>query len=97
MTKRNIKKRLIENKIKKDAEPDFIGYINAELAELARKSVSTVKRAHRGARALCRSVREDVNAVRERDPAANSSRALSARALFFGEGDKPDIKSFDGY
>ena len=82
MTKRNIKKRLIENKIKRDAEPDFIGYINAELAELARKSVSTVKRAHRGARALCRSVREDVNAVRERDPAARSN--LEVLLLYSG-------------
>ncbi|MBR0450221.1 MAG: serine O-acetyltransferase [Clostridia bacterium] len=56
--------------------------MNAELAELARKSVSTVKRAHRGARALCRSVREDVNAVRERDPAARSN--LEVLLLYSG-------------
>lgn len=82
MSVRKIKKRRIENRIKKDAEPDFIGYINAELAELAKRSVKTVKQAHVGAKALCRSIREDVNAVRERDPAARSN--LEVLLLYSG-------------
>lgn len=78
------KKRIarIEKNIRKDREPDFIGYINAELAELAKKSVRTVRSAHKGARELIRSVKDDVNAVRERDPAARSN--LEVLLLYSG-------------
>lgn len=84
LNRRLKKKRIarIEQTVRKDREPDFIGYINAELAELAKKSVRTVKSAHKGARALIRSVREDVNAVRERDPAARSN--LEVLLLYSG-------------
>ena len=82
MTKRQIKKKRIQQKINKDVEPDFVGYINAELTALAKKSVKTVKQAGKGASALCRSVREDVNAVRERDPAARSN--LEVLLLYSG-------------
>ena len=73
MANRQLQKKRIEKRIKKDIEPDFIGFINAELSELAKKSVKVTKEAHKGAKALCRSIREDVNAVRERDPAARSN------------------------
>ena len=79
---RNSKKKRIRENIRKDREPDFIGFINAELAEIAKKSFNTAKEAHRGAKALVRSVREDVNAVRERDPAARSN--LEVLLLYSG-------------
>ncbi len=82
MTKRQLKKKRIQRKLNKDIEPDFISYINTELASLAKKSVKTVKQASKGASALCRSVREDVNAVRERDPAARSN--LEVLLLYSG-------------
>ena len=82
MNKRQIKKKRIQQKINKDIEPDFIGYINAELASIAKKSVKTVKTASKGAKALCSSIREDVNAVRERDPAARSN--LEVLLLYSG-------------
>ena len=82
MNKRQIKKKRIQQKINKDIEPDFVGYINAELASIAKKCVKTAKDASRGAAALCRSVREDVNAVRERDPAARSN--LEVLLLYSG-------------
>ena len=82
MDKRQLKKKRIQRKLNKDIEPDFVGYINSELASLAKKSVKTVKKASIGASALCRSVREDVNAVRERDPAARSN--LEVLLLYSG-------------
>ena len=84
LNRRLKKKRIarIEKNIRKDREPDFIGYINAELAELAKKSVRTVRSAHKGARELIRSVKDDVNAVRERDPAARSN--LEVLLLYSG-------------
>ena len=82
MNKRQIRKKRIQQKINKDVEPDFVGYINTELAALAKKSVKTAKDASKGAVALCRSVREDVNAVRERDPAARSN--LEVLLLYSG-------------
>ena len=82
MTKRQIKKKRIQQKVNKDIEPDFVGYINSELASIAKKSFKTVKAAHKGASELCRSVREDVNAVRERDPAARSN--LEVLLLYSG-------------
>ena len=85
MLNRRLKKKRIariEKNIRKDREPDFIGNINAELAELAKKSVRTVRSAHKGARELIRSVKDDVNAVRERDPAARSN--LEVLLLYSG-------------
>ena len=82
MNKRQIRKKRIQQKINKDIEPDFVGYINAELNSIAKNSVKTVKQAKKGAKELCRSVREDVNAVRERDPAARSN--LEVLLLYSG-------------
>ena len=82
MTKRQLKKKRIQRKLNKDIEPDFVGYINSELASLAKKSIKTVKKASLGANALCRSIKEDVNAVRERDPAARSN--LEVLLLYSG-------------
>ena len=82
LNKKQIKKRRIQQKIDKDIEPDFIGYINAELASIAKKSMKTAKQASIGAKNLCRSIREDVNAVRERDPAARSN--LEVLLLYSG-------------
>ena len=82
MNKRQIKKKRIQQKINKDIEPDFVGYINAELSSLAKKSIKGIKDAKKGAKALCHSVREDVNAVRERDPAARSN--LEVLLLYSG-------------
>lgn len=82
MTKRQLKKKRIQQKINKDIEPDFVGYINAELSALAKKSLKTAKQVNKGAKALCRSIREDVNAVRERDPAARSN--LEVLLLYSG-------------
>ena len=82
MSSKQAKKKRIENKIKNDVEPDFVGYINAELAKLAKKSVRTIRSARSGAKLLLRSVREDVNAVRERDPAARSN--LEVLLLYSG-------------
>ena len=73
MNKSQIKKKRIQQKLNKDIEPDFVGYINSELSSLAKKCLRTAKDASKGARALCQSIREDVNAVRERDPAARSN------------------------
>ena len=67
------KKKRIEKRLARDTEPDFIRYIDEEIAILAKKSIKLSKQTKRGAAALIKSVREDVNAVRERDPAARSN------------------------
>lgn len=79
---RQIKKKRIEKRLARDPEPDFVRYIDEELAILAQKSVKLSKQAKRGAKALFKSVREDVNAVRERDPAARSN--LEVLLLYSG-------------
>lgn len=76
------KKKRIEKRLARDTEPDFIRYIDEEIAILAQKSVKLSKDTRRGAKALFRSVREDVNAVRERDPAARSN--LEVLLLYSG-------------
>ena len=76
------KKKRIEKRLARDTEPDFIRYIDEEIAILAKKSVKLSKDTRRGAKALFRSVREDVNAVRERDPAARSN--LEVLLLYSG-------------
>ena len=76
------KKKRIEKRLARDTEPDFIRYIDEEIAILAKKSVKLSKDTRRGAKALFKSVREDVNAVRERDPAARSN--LEVLLLYSG-------------
>ena len=87
-----IKKRAHEV-FKKYVDPSYVKYINAQLFELSRKCfnknsfnnftnsiINDFK--NKGAVALCRSVQEDVIAVRERDPAARSN--LEVLLLYSG-------------
>ena len=78
----HINKKGIQQKIKKYFPSDYLGYINDQLAGIARVCFGATARVAQAPMALCRSIREDVIAVRERDPAARSD--LEVLLLYSG-------------
>ena len=82
MTFGNINKKRIQQKIRKYIPSDYIGYINSQLAEIARVCIGATAKIGSAPMALCQSIREDVMAVRERDPAARSD--LEVLLLYSG-------------
>lgn len=75
-----IKKNNTKNKCEKKAQS--LDGIDFELSKLASYCKKELKSAKKGAKILFKSIREDVNAVRERDPAARSN--LEVLMLYSG-------------
>ena len=68
-----VRKKQIKKKTNKCCAQGLLKRIDKELDIVAERSVKLSKRTAKGATSLYRSVCEDVNAVRERDPAARSN------------------------
>ena len=78
----HINKKGIQQKIKKYFPSDHLKYINDQLSRIANVCFGATARVASAPMALCRSIREDVLAVRERDPAARSD--LEVLLLYSG-------------